>query len=127
MIDKVTVCGKEFEIVESQTDLGDGTVRVNFSVNVDGVERTLKLEYTTEMVAALSRMHGVNAEAELQNIVEQEIRLNIFQIIHRTPLTEITSGQKPDLIKSFVSEFGVGYIDSEAQEKYMDLIAEALQ
>lgn len=127
MIDKVTVCGKEFDIIEAQTNLGDGTVRVVFSVNIDGVERTLKLEYTTEMVEALGRIEGINAEAELQSIVIQEIKLSIFELIHKVSLTEITSGQKPDLIKDFVSEFGAGYIESEAQEKYMDLIAEALQ
>lgn len=127
MIDKVKVCGQEFKVTEIRKDLGNGTKQINFSVNMDGVDQNLKLEYTTDMVEALSRMHGLNAESELQSIVEQEIKLNVFQYIHKAPLVEITSGQRPDLIKAFVSEFGVGYIDSEVQEKYMDLITEALQ
>lgn len=126
MIDKISVCGREFDVTEIKKDLGQGIVQVNFSVNVDGEERNLKLEYTTEMVEALSRMHGINAESELQNIVEGEIRLNTFCILNKVNVTDITTGKRPDLIKEFVLEFGVGYIDSEIQEKYMDLISEAL-
>jgi hypothetical protein len=127
VIDKVEVCGQEFKVTEIRKDQGNGTTQINFSVNIDGVDRHMKLEYTTNMVEALSRMHGLNAESELHSIVELEIKLDVFQYIHKALVTEIASGQRPDLIKAFVSEFGVGYIDSEVQEKYMDLIAEALQ
>lgn len=127
MIDKISVCGRDFDITETKKDLGQGVVQVNFSVNVDGEDRNLKLEYTTDMVEALSRMHGINAESELQSIVEGEIRLSTFCMVNKVDLTDITTGKRPDLIKEFVSEFGVGYIDSEIQEKYMDLIAEALK
>lgn len=126
MIDKISVCGRVYDVTEIKKDLGHGIARVNFSVNIDGEDRQLKLEYTTEMVEALSRMHGVNAESELQSIVEGEIRMCAFSIIKNVALTDITTGKRPDLIKEFVSEFGAGYIDSEVQEKYMDLISEAL-
>ena len=127
MIDKISVCGRDFDVTETKKDLEQGVVQVNFSVNVDGEDRNLKLEYTTDMVEALSRMHGINAESELQSIVEGEIRLSTFCMVNKVDLTDITTGKRPDLIKEFVSEFGVGYIDSEIQEKYMDLIAEALK
>ena len=125
MIDKISVCGRDFDVTETKKDLEQGVVQVNFSVNVDGEDRNLKLEYTTDMVEALSRMHGINAESELQSIVEGEIRLSTFCMVNKVDLTDITTGKRPDLIKEFVSEFGVGYIDSEIQEKYMDLIADA--
>ena len=127
MIDKISVCGRDFDVTETKKDLEQGVVQVNFSVNVDGEDRNLKLEYTTDMVEALSRMHGINAESELQSIVEGEIRLSTFCMVNKADLTDITTGKRPDLIKEFVSEFGVGYIDSEIQEKYMDLIADALK
>ena len=127
MIDKISVCGRDFDVTETKKDLEQGVVQVNFSVNVDGEDRNLKLQYTTDMVEALSRMHGINAESELQSIVEGEIRLSTFCMVNKVDLTDITTGKRPDLIKEFVSEFEVGYIDSEIQEKYMDLIAEALK
>lgn len=126
MIDKISVCGRDFDVTEIRKDLGDGNVQINFSVDIDGESRNLGLEYTTEMVEALSRMHGINAETELQSIVEGEIRLSAFSIVNKVNIIDITTGKRPDLIKEFVLEFGAGYIDSEVQEKYMNLISEVL-
>lgn len=126
-IESVTVCGTQFAIVEQTRELPGGIVKTTFTTNIDGKDRVLGLEYTTDMVEALNRTHGLDVEDELYAIAEQEIRLEIFASVHKVTLTDITSGNRVDLLKEFVSEFGVGYVDSEVQEKHFDLIAEALK
>lgn len=126
-IESVTVCGTQFAIVEQTKQLAGGIIKKTFAVNIDGKDRTLGLEYTTDMVEALNRTHGLDAEDELYAIAEQEIRFELFALINDVKLTDVTSGKRVDLLKEFVSEFGVGYVDSEVQEKHIDIIAEALK
>lgn len=126
-IKSVTVRGTQFAIVEQTKELPGGIVKTFFTTNIDGEDRVLGLEYTTDMVEVLNTALGLDVEDELYAIAEQEIRLEIFASIHKVALIDITSGNRVDLLKEFVSEFGVRYIDSEVQEKHFDLIAEALK
>ena len=70
-------------------DLGDGTAfgEMAFSIEkttVTAKSRALKAEYTVELAQDLKAIHGLDAEAELANILSQEILAEINREVIRT-------------------------------------------
>jgi len=72
--------------------LGDGTAGNNFAevafsiekVTVTAKSRALKAEYSLELAQDLKAIHGLNAEAELANILSTEILAEINREVIRT-------------------------------------------
>jgi len=127
-IESVQVSGKTFLIEQEAKTIEGGTLQVSFFVVFeDGSRKELRIQYQTDMVEALNRTHGIDAEDELVSIAEQEIKLELFTIIHNVSLTDVCEGKHPELIGEYVSQFDVNYLNPDVQEKYVDVIAEALK
>jgi hypothetical protein len=68
-------------------DLGTGMAQMGFSierVSVVAKTRALKAEYTLELAQDLKAIHGLDAEAELSNILSTEILAEINREVVRT-------------------------------------------
>jgi hypothetical protein len=68
-------------------DLGTGMAQMGFSierVSVVAKTRALKAEYTLELAQDLKAIHGLDAEAELSNILSTEILSEINREVVRT-------------------------------------------
>lgn len=124
-IDKVTVCGQQFEIQHEEHRLGRETT-IKFSATVDGKQIGTSIRYDTNMMDELSRACGVDAEQEMSDQIALELRMIIYRHLRDVELDEITSGKRLDLLKEFVTEFGPDYIDSYIQDQHIDIIAEAM-
>lgn len=123
---KVTVCNREFEIRESTTTISD-VVSMKFHVDVDGDIHTLAAEYTTTTADELASLHDINIADSLREILEQEVRLEIFKILKKVDITDVRQGKYPNLISEWVRNFGAEDLVPEVQEKYIDIIAEAMK
>lgn len=129
VIDRVVVGGREFAIVQHEQTVSSDIKRISYTVHLpDGSEKKLRVEYETNMIQPPKQSDLFDAEDELTSIVEQEIRMELFGLIHNIELIEVTSGKRPDLLAEYVSShLDVNYLDPEVQEKYIDVIAEALK
>lgn len=123
---KVTVCNREFEIRESTTTISN-VVSMKFHVDVDGDVHTLAAEYTTTMADELASLHGITVADSLREILEQEVRVEIFKILKKVTIADIQQGMHPDLIYEWVKDFGAEDLAPEVQEQYIDIIAEAMK
>lgn len=123
---KVTVCNREFEIRESITTTGN-IVSMKFHVDVDGDTHILTAEYTTTMADELASLHGITVADSLREILEQEVRVEIFKILKKANTADIQQGKHPNLISEWVKDFGAEELAPEVQEKYIDIIAEAMK
>lgn len=68
-------------------DLGSGMAQMGFSIeriSVVAKTRALKAEYTLELAQDLKAIHGLDAEAELSNILSTEILAEINREVVRT-------------------------------------------
>jgi hypothetical protein len=80
--------------------LGDGTAGNAFAemafsidkVTVTAVSRALKAEYTMELAQDLKKVHGLDAETELSNILSTEILAEINREVVRTIYRSATLG-----------------------------------
>ena len=61
-------------------------------VTVEAKSRALKAEYTTELAQDLKAVHGLNAEAELANILSSEIIVEINRELVRSIWTSAVTG-----------------------------------
>ena len=110
-------------------DLGDGTEgefnEMAFSiekVTVTAKSRALKAEYSLELAQDLKAIHGLNAEAELANILSTEILAEINREIIRTIYKTAVPGAQ-----SNVANAGLFDLDTDANgrwsvEKFKGLI-----
>ena len=83
-----TVHGMTTSALEDLGDATDNNFReMSFSIektSVTAVSRALKAEYTTELAQDLKAIHGLDAEAELANILSTEILAELNRSIIRT-------------------------------------------
>ena len=74
---------------------GDNFREMSFTIERTAVEaktRALKSEYTMELVQDLKAVHGLDAEAELSNILSTEILAEINREVVRTMLSQAVYG-----------------------------------
>jgi hypothetical protein len=127
-IEQVTVSGQVFPITQIERDLGHGAKEITYLVTLDnGQQKTLRVKYETDIVDALMRSHGIDAEDELVEVAIQEIRMEIFEYMHKVKMVDIIEGRHPELLAEFASHFDVNLLNPEVQEKHIDLIAEAMK
>jgi hypothetical protein len=127
-IEQVTVSGRVFPITQIERDVGKGVKEISYQVDLgDGQQKTLRVKYETDMVDALMRSHGIDAEDELVEVAIQEIRMELFEYMHKVKMVDIIEGRHPELLAEFASHFDVNLLNPEVQEKHIDLIAEALK
>ena len=111
--------------------LGDDTSGNSFQemafsiekVSVTAVSRALKAEYTMELAQDLKAVHGLDAEAELSNILSSEILAEINREVIRT----INHVAKPGAQQGNVTTAGMFDLDTDsngrwAVEKYKGLL-----
>lgn len=124
----ITLSGHEFKIVQEEQPHPSGSKTVFFyAIMEDGSRRNLRVEYNTELSNVLYADMGIQFEAELASVLEQEIKMELFQIIHNVSIRDVLSGKHPELLREYVaSHMDINYIDPEVQEKYIDIIAEVL-
>lgn len=127
-IEQVTVSGRVFPIAQVEQDVGQGVKKISYQVDLgNGQQKTLKVEYETDMVEALTRSHGIDAEDELVEIAVQEIRMELFELIHQVKMVDVMEGKHPELLAEYASQLDINYLNPEVQEKYIDVIAEAVK
>lgn len=128
-IEKIVVGGQEFEVMQHEREISRGVKHISYTVRFsDGSEKKLRAEYETDMVEALIRSNGINADDVLVDVAEQEIRMEIFEHIHGVKMVDVISGKHPDLLVEYVkSHLDVNYLEPEVQEKHIDIIAEAMK
>jgi len=77
-IDEVVVSGQKFKIVSEKTS-EDTKIVWKYKVDIHGVEYHLDASVDSEVIEALSDVPSINVEKELRNILEREIRMEIFR------------------------------------------------
>lgn len=124
---KITVCNREFEIRESAASISNVVV-MKFHVDIDGEVHTLAAEYIKPtIVGELDSLPGITVEDSLREILKQDVRLEIFKILKKVNVADIQQGKYPELISEWVKDFGAEDLAPEVQEKYIDIIAEAMR
>lgn len=127
-IESVTVSGRVFPITQIERDIGQGVKQVSFRVDFgDGQQKALRVKYETDMVEALMRSHGINAEDELFEVAIQEIKMELFEHVHQVKMVDVVEGKHPELLAEYASQLDINYLNPEVQEKYIDVIAEAVK
>ena len=127
-IESVTVSGRVFPITQIERDIGQCVKQVSFRVDFgDGQQKALRVKYETDMVEALMRSHGINAEDELFEVAIQEIKMELFEHVHQVKMVDVVEGKHPELLAEYASQLDINYLNPEVQEKYIDVIAEAVK
>jgi hypothetical protein len=109
-------------------DLGDGIGAFNemaFSiekVTVTAKSRALKAEYSLELAQDLKAIHGLNAEAELANILSTEILAEINREVIRTIYKVAESGAQTNVATSGAFDLDVDSNGRWSVEKFKGLI-----
>ena len=98
---------------------GDGSFgEMAFSIEkatVTAKSRALKAEYTMELAQDLKAIHGLDAEAELANILSSEILAEINRELIRTVYTKATLGAAT----SNVAIKGIFNVDTDSDGRWM--------
>ena len=98
---------------------GDGSLgEMAFSIEkatVTAKSRALKAEYTMELAQDLKAIHGLDAEAELANILSSEILAEINRELIRTVYTKATLGAAT----SNVAIKGIFNVDTDSDGRWM--------
>jgi len=108
--------------------LGDGTGAFNemaFSiekVTVTAKSRALKAEYSLELAQDLKAIHGLNAEAELANILSTEILAEINREVIRTIYNVAESGAQANVATAGTFDLDVDSNGRWSVEKFKGLI-----
>jgi len=108
--------------------LGDGTGAFNemaFSiekVTVTAKSRALKAEYSLELAQDLKAIHGLNAEAELANILSTEILAEINREVIRTIYNVAESGAQANVATQGTFDLDVDSNGRWSVEKFKGLI-----
>lgn len=90
-----TAAGRTLEGLETREGEGDNFREMSFSIEKTSVvakTRALKSEYTLELVQDLRAVHGLDAEAELSNILSTEILAEINREVVHTVNTQASWG-----------------------------------
>ena len=109
-------------------DLGDGAGAFNemaFSiekVTVTAMSRALKAEYSLELAQDLKAIHGLNAEAELANILSTEILAEINREVIRTIYKSAETGATLNTATSGTFDLDVDSNGRWSVEKFKGLI-----
>ena len=109
-------------------DLGDGAGAFNemaFSiekVTVTAKSRALKAEYSLELAQDLRAIHGLNAEAELANILSTEILAEINREVIRTIYKSAESGAQANVASAGTFDLDVDSNGRWSVEKFKGLI-----
>ena len=109
-------------------DLGDGSGAFNemaFSiekVTVTAKSRALKAEYSLELAQDLKAIHGLNAEAELANILSTEILAEINREVIRTIYNVAESGAQANVANAGTFDLDVDSNGRWSVEKFKGLI-----
>jgi len=109
-------------------DLGDGAGHFNemaFSiekVTVTAKSRALKAEYSLELAQDLKAIHGLNAEAELANILSTEILAEINREVIRTIYNVAESGAQANVANLGTFDLDVDSNGRWSVEKFKGLI-----
>ena len=113
---------------EIAEDLGDGAGAFNemaFSiekVTVTAKSRALKAEYSLELAQDLKAIHGLNAEAELANILSTEILAEINREVIRTIYNVAESGAQANVANGGTFDLDVDSNGRWSVEKFKGLI-----
>ena len=113
---------------ETAEDLGDGAGAFNemaFSiekVTVTAKSRALKAEYSLELAQDLKAIHGLNAEAELANILSTEILAEINREVIRTIYNVAESGAQANVANGGTFDLDVDSNGRWSVEKFKGLI-----
>jgi hypothetical protein len=109
--------------------LGDGTTNqfneMAFSiekVTVTAKSRALKAEYSLELAQDLKAIHGLNAEAELANILSTEILAEINREVIRTIYKSAVSGARSNTATAGTFDLDVDSNGRWSVEKFKGLI-----
>ena len=110
-------------------DLGDGTGdqfnQMAFSiekVTVTAKSRALKAEYSLELAQDLKAIHGLNAEAELANILSSEILAEINREVIRTIYKAAETGAQTNVATSGKFDLDVDSNGRWSVEKFKGLL-----
>jgi hypothetical protein len=109
-------------------DLGDGNGNFNqmaFSiekVTVTAKSRALKAEYSLELAQDLKAIHGLNAEAELANILSSEILAEINREVIRTIYKTAEQGAATNVANAGVFDLDVDSNGRWSVEKFKGLL-----
>ena len=114
---------------DTAEDLGDGTGdqfnQMAFSiekVTVTAKSRALKAEYSLELAQDLKAIHGLNAEAELANILSTEILAEINREVIRTVYKIAESGAQTNVASAGKFDLDVDSNGRWSVEKFKGLI-----
>ena len=110
--------------------LGDGTTEGAFNqmafsiekVTVTAKSRALKAEYSLELAQDLRAIHGLNAEAELANILSTEILAEINREVIRTIYRVAESGAQANVANAGTFDLDVDSNGRWSVEKFKGLI-----
>ena len=114
---------------DSAEDLGDGTGdqfnQMAFSiekVTVTAKSRALKAEYSLELAQDLKAIHGLNAEAELANILSTEILAEINREVIRTIYNVAEAGAQANVASAGTFDLDTDSNGRWSVEKFKGLI-----
>ena len=108
--------------------LGDGSAtfqEMAFSidkVSVTAVSRALKAEYTMELAQDLKAIHGLDAEAELSNILSAEILAEINREVVRTINYTATAGAQDNVVTTGTFDLDVDSNGRWSVERFKGMI-----
>ena len=91
-------------------------------VTVTAKSRALKAEYTLELAQDLKAIHGLNAEAELANILSTEILAEINREVIRTIYKSAETGAKTNVAQEGVFDLDIDSNGRWSVEKFKGLI-----
>lgn len=69
--------------VTTSTYIEDDIKHTSFHVNIDGVDHALKVDITMKLVEDLRLVQGLDPDEELKNIIEFELKEQIFKHIYK--------------------------------------------
>lgn len=117
--------GMDTEIAESLGEPNNDFNEMAFSiekVTVTAKSRALKAEYSLELAQDLKAIHGLNAEAELANILSTEILAEINREMIRTIYKVAESGAQTNVATNGVFDLDVDSNGRWSVEKFKGLI-----
>jgi len=117
--------GMDTENAESLGESGDAFNQMAFSiekVTVTAKSRALKAEYSLELAQDLKAIHGLNAEAELANILSTEILAEINREVIRTIYKSAESGAQANVATAGTFDLDVDSNGRWSVEKFKGLI-----
>ena len=117
--------GMDTETAEGLGEAGNDFNEMAFSiekVTVTAKSRALKAEYSLELAQDLKAIHGLNAEAELANILSTEILAEINREVIRTIYKSAESGAQTNVATGGTFDLDVDSNGRWSVEKFKGLI-----